>query len=77
VEYYNRKEITKMKKVKKNDVIQIALTNRWAGCLAIVDEVKEWGVQCFVEIPLKGTAFYRVNNNEFEVIGEAVFILAE
>jgi len=61
-------------KVKKGDVIQIKLNNKWGGCLAVVDEVRPWGVQCYVKVPLQGLAYYRVQNEEFDVIGPAIHV---
>ena len=49
--------------VKKNDVIQInerCGNKGWIGCLMIVDEVKSWGVQAFVHVPMKGYAYIRL-----------------
>jgi len=66
-----------MKDINKNDVIQIVPENKWGGCLAIVSEVKSWGVQCFVQIPLQGRAYYRVNWDEFDFIGEALYVPQE
>ena len=66
-----------MKNVKKNDVIQITPKDKWGGCLAIVDDVKSWGVQCFIQIPFQGRAYYRVAWDAFEVIGEAAFVPQE
>lgn len=31
-------------KIARNDVIQMVPGNKWGGYLAIVDEVKNWGV---------------------------------
>jgi len=55
--------------VEKNDII-IILDMHWNGCVAVVDEVKPWGVQCYVKIPLKGNAYYRVKTDDFEIVGK-------
>lgn len=61
------------------DVIQIAPPHKWGGCLAIVDEVKSWGVQAYVPIPNNdgtppGNAYIRLNNGDFESLGvKAIF----
>ena len=47
----------------------------WCGCLLIVDEVKSWGVQAYMMVPKKGTAFIRLNNDEFDLVGKAVLVI--
>ena len=45
----------------------------------IVDEVKQWGVQCYMRIPgreIKSTAM-RLNHSEYYYIGEAEVIQRE
>lgn len=63
--------------IKKHDVIQIHPEHSWGGCLAIVDEVKRWGVQAYVQIPLKGSAYIRLEHGLFEYVGKAVFAKSE
>lgn len=46
----------------------------WCGCLLIVKEVKSWGVMAGMKIPLKGTAYIRLKNEQFDYIGEAVLV---
>lgn len=46
----------------------------WCGCLLIVEEIKGWGVMAGLKIPQKGTAYIRLKNEQFEVIGNAVLI---
>lgn len=50
-------------------------TDDWCGCLLIVDEVKPWGVQAYLKIPKQGTAFMRLKNDEFELVGKAVLVM--
>lgn len=69
-----------MAKVKKNDVIQInekCGNKSWTGCLMIVDEVKNWGVQAYLHIPMQGDAYLRINHGEYDVIGEAALVADE
>jgi hypothetical protein len=63
--------------MQPNTVIQIAPPHKWAGCLAIVDEVKSWGVQAYIAIPQGGevrNAYVRLKWAELEVIGPAAFV---
>ena len=46
----------------------------WCGCLLIVDEVKSWGVQAYMRIPKDGTAFIRLKNDDFDLIGKAILV---
>jgi hypothetical protein len=62
---------------ERGDVIQIAPDKHWGGCLLIVDEVRDWGVQAFVEIPLRGRAFLRVPHEDYEVVGKAPWVPAD
>lgn len=66
-----------MEKVKKNDVIQINEKFKgtgWIGCLMIVDEVKSWGVQAYLHVPMQGDAYLRIKHGEYDVIGKAVMV---
>ena len=61
--------------VSKNDVIQVVEgvgNGSWTGCLMIVDEVKDWGVQAYLHVPMQGDAYLRLKHGEYEVIGKAV-----
>ena len=63
--------------VSKNDVIQVnmnAANISWIGCLMIVDEVKDWGVQAYLHVPMKGDAYLRLKHGEYDVIGKAVLV---
>lgn len=61
--------------MNKGDVIQINENHKWQGCLAIVDEVKSWGIQAYVPIPIGGNAFVRLMYGDFEVIGKATLVI--
>ena len=66
--------------VKQGSVIQISESHpifSLHGTLMIVEEVKSWGVQGYVQIPYKGTAFFRVSNGSYYLVGEAVLALAD
>lgn len=63
--------------IQENDVVQIVPEHKWGGCFLLVTEVKGWGVQGFVQIPMKGQAYIRIEHGEYEKIGSAVFILPE
>ena len=66
--------------IKVGSVIQVKETiPAWGGCLMIVDEVKQWGVQCYMRIPgreIKSTAM-RLHHSEYYYIGEAEVIQRE
>ena len=66
--------------VKKNDVIQINERFKetgWIGCLMIVDEVKSWGVQAYLHVPMQGDAYLRLKHEEYDVIGKAALVAKE
>ena len=66
--------------VKKNDVIQINEKFKgtgWIGCLMIVDEVKSWGVQAYLHVPMQGDAYLRIKHEEYDVIGVAALVAKE
>ena len=66
--------------VKKNDVIQINEKFKgtgWIGCLMIVDEVKSWGVQAYLHVPMQGDAYLRLKHEEYDVIGKAALVAKE
>lgn len=58
--------------LRAGSVIQFTEEHHWAGSLAIVSEVRGWGVQAYVPVPEKGLAFVRATTGSFEVIGDAV-----
>lgn len=63
--------------VSKNDVIQVIEgvgNGSWTGCLMIVDEIKDWGVQAYFHVPMQGDAYLRLKHGEYEVIGKAVLV---
>jgi len=60
---------------KRGDVIQITDSNdKWYGVILIVSEVKSWGVQGYVTMPLQGDAYYRIDFGKFELVGVAKLI---
>ena len=69
------------KSVEVNEIIQIAPPHKWGGCLAVVSEMKSFGVQCYVSIPHNdGTppsdAYIRITWEEFErVVARGQFSL--
>lgn len=63
-------------KIKVNSIIQInAGIPGWLGCLAVVTEVKSWGVYCYTQIPFKNQANVRVEWDQMNYIGEAAIVL--
>ena len=69
-----------MTKLKRGSIIQAnENAGAWCGTVLIVDEVKSWGVQAFVHVPMKGDAYIRLTPEKFEILsnGEAVFMPKE
>lgn len=69
-----------MIELKRGSIIQAnENAGAWRGTVLIVDEVKSWGVQAFVHVPMKGDAFIRLTPEQFEILsnGEAVLIPQE
>lgn len=59
--------------IKKHDIVQVVPGHQWGGCFIYVEEVKEWGILGFVNVPLQGRAYIRLNKGDYEKIGEAIF----
>lgn len=55
--------------VHEHDIVQIHESHKWGGCLLVVTEVKSFGVQGYVRIPLQGDAFLRISDEDFTVVG--------
>lgn len=69
-----------MNELKRGSIIQAnENAGAWCGTVLIVDEVKDWGVQAFVHVPMKGDAFIRLQPEQFEILsgGEAVLMPQE
>lgn len=62
--------------IQVNDVVQLVPGHKWAGCFVTVTEVKSWGIQGFVQIPLRGPAYIRVTQEDYVKIGTAEFVHA-
>ena len=63
--------------VKVGSVIQVKETvPAWGGCLMIVQEVKDWGVQCYMRLPAREmqTTYLRLNHSEYYLIGSAELV---
>lgn len=66
-----------MNELKRGSIIQAnENAGAWCGTVLIVDEVKDWGVQAFVHVPMKGDAYIRLIPEQFEILscGEAVLM---
>ena len=69
-----------MSGLKRGSIIQAnENAGAWCGAVLIVDEIKSWGVQAFVPIPMMGNAPIRLTPEKFEILsnGEAVFMPKE
>ncbi len=67
------------KKLVLGDVVQIVpeYNERFAGCFMVVDEVKPWGVQGYVQnAGIVGQAWFRCAWDGMQFIGHAVFVLS-
>jgi hypothetical protein len=62
--------------VKENSVVQLneKAQEGWIGCFLQVSEVKNWGVQGWVQIPMGGSAYLRPTWDQIDYIGEAVLV---
>lgn len=69
-----------MEGLKRGSIIQAnEHAGAWCGTVLIVDEVKDWGVQAFVHIPMNGDAYIRLKPEQFEILsnGKAVLMPRE
>ena len=68
-----------MTKLKRGSIIQAnENAGAWCGTVLIVDEVKSWGVQAFVRVPMKGDAYIRLTPEQFENLhAESLFMPKE
>ena len=65
--------------LQMGDIVQITDENHaWFPALAVVDEVKAWGIQVCVFVPVGNrdpgsveTAYNRLENGQFKVVGKA------
>ena len=74
-----------MNNIQVGDIVQLdpvtTINPAFAGCLMVVTEVKEWGVQGYVQAlgeggkPGRGQAYYRAVTGTFERCGKAVWIV--
>lgn len=56
-----------MSELRRGSIIQAnENANEWCGTVLVVDEVKTWGVQAFVHIPMQGDAYIRLTNEQFD-----------
>ena len=61
--------------IKRGSVIQVnEKVPAWCGCLMIVKEVKSFGCMAGLKVPFQGTAYLRLNTDQYEYIGEAVLV---
>lgn len=63
-------------RIIENAIVQVNEKGQegWIGCLVQVSEIKEWGVQGWVQIPASGQAYIRLKWDEVDYIGQAVMI---
>lgn len=62
------------------DVIQLGPGNRWAGCLAFVEETRAWGVTANIVVPHEGDQCavipIRVQAGTFKRVGPCRYFVA-
>ena len=75
--FYRRRRMNA--KTKVGSVVQVNESGPegWQGCLVQVSEMKSWGIQGWVKIPLQGDAYIRLKTVTFDYIGEAVMVPAD
>lgn len=67
-----------MNELKRGSIIQAnENAGAWCGTVLIVDEVKDWGVQAFVHVPMKGDAFIRLTPEQFEILGGKAVLMPQ
>lgn len=63
-------------KVSEHDIVQIVPEHQWGGSLVIVTDVKEFEIKGFVQIPMKGAAYIKLNHNDYKIVGQCAFVPA-
>lgn len=58
-------------KAKVHDIVQINDNHDWFGTIVYVTETKPFGIVGFLNIPMKGKAYIRLKENQYEVVGSA------
>ncbi len=67
-----------MTEIAVNDVVQINPESdpKWGGCFLVVTEVKSWGIQGWLRIPMQsGSAHYRAPYEHIARVGVAEWVL--
>ena len=67
-------ELEKGHVVQISPVEGVASNPQFGGCIAMVDEPKEWGAQVFIHVPGQGQAYYRATWEEMELVGHAAWV---
>ena len=65
--------------MSENDVVQFTENHKWCGCLGIIDEIRPGRIMVGVPVPSNdgSTAYIFCKESDFEVIGQAVMVLAD
>jgi hypothetical protein len=75
-----RNQITEHRQIQKYDVVQLneKVDPMFVGCFMTVTDIKDWGVQGYVQIPGEsaGQAYYRAKTGTFDWVGSTDFIVA-
>lgn len=62
----------------KGSIIQITDENHeWYPCILVISEVKDFGCQAYISVPLKGDAYIRLKFGEYEYVGASAKLTAQ
>lgn len=65
-------------RIKVGSVVQVNENQgTWAGCTVVVDEIKSFGVQAYLKIPMQGIAYVRLKWEEIEYVGTAIYVAVD
>jgi sporulation protein YlmC with PRC-barrel domain len=57
------------------DIVQVdPMKAVFGACMVVVTEVKAWGIQGYVNIPMQGDAYIRLEWDKIDYIGDAVLV---
>lgn len=68
---------TVFKEVSVRDIVQITEKARWPGCLAVVKEVRNWGIVAYIQLPgpCEGITFLVDSQQAFVRLSWEEFVL--
>ena len=63
--------------INKYDIVQVNPEHSWGGSFIVVEDINDWGIQGYCDIPKKGQAYIRLNYDEFVKVGKAYYIYGD